>query len=122
MACGWALEALCNIRNKFESNKYRPIWKISKFGQYFLHVLLQNFQFCSSHNLLNFYHLREIMDFIEILRCPINSPFGFIFIEDSMLMYTSLEKDDFLLTFRRTHNSQMKHFWPNLVRHKVVEN
>ena len=69
----------------------------------------------------------SFLDFLERLRCPLNAPFSFIFIEASMLVYTYLEKDDFLLTFRRTynvltHNSQMKHFWANLVRHKVVEN
>jgi hypothetical protein len=71
--------------------------------------------------------LRVFLDFLESLRCPLNAPFGFIFIEASILMYTSLKKDDFLLTFRRTYNVlnhifQMKHFWAKLVRHKVVEN
>ena len=40
MACEWALEALDNIRNKFEPKKYRPIWKIFKFDKYFLHAFL----------------------------------------------------------------------------------
>ena len=66
------------------------------------------------------------MDFLESSICPLNTPFGFFFIEVSMFMYT-LQKDDFLLTFRRTynvliHNSQMKHFLPKLVSHKVVKN
>src|ERR1051325_5322381 len=121
------LETLDEVRNKFESKKYRPIWKIFKFDQYFLHAFLQNFHFCPTHNLLNFYHFEVFLDFLERSRCTLNSLFGFIFIEASMFMYTSLEKDDFLLTFRRTyniliHNSQMKHFWAKLMRHKVVEN
>ena len=92
-----------------------------------LHALLQKCKTCTTCILLNFQHFEVFLDFLKISRCPINTLFGFIFIEVSMLMYTSFEKDDFLLTFRRTynvliHNSQMKNFWPNLVRHKVVEN
>src|ERR1051325_9444681 len=106
------LEALNNVKNKFEPKKYRPIWRTFKFDQYFLHAFLQNFHFCSSHNLLNFHHLRVFLDFLEISICPLNAPFGFIFIEAFMLMYTSLKTYDFLLTFKRTynvltHNSQM---------------
>jgi hypothetical protein len=42
-------------------------------------------------------------------------------------MNTSLQKVDFLLTFKRTcnvliHNFQMKHFLPKLVRREVLEN
>src|ERR1044072_2519673 len=92
-----------------------------------LHALLQKCQTCTSCILLNFYHVEVFLDFLEILRCPINTPFGFIFIEASMFMYTSFEKDDFLLTFRRTYNVlihifQMKHFWTKILRQKFVEN
>src|ERR1051325_19160 len=92
-----------------------------------LQALLQISQTCTSCILLNFQLFEVFLDFLERSRCPLNTPFSFIFIEVSMLMYTSFEKDNFLLTFRRTynvliHNSQMKHFWPKLVKHKVVEN
>src|ERR1044072_9428301 len=69
-----------------------------------LHALLQKCQTCTSCILLNFYHLEVFSDFLESSRCHLNTPFGFIFIESSMFMYTYLEKDDFLLTFRRTYN------------------
>ena len=84
-----------NVVNKLESCKHKPIWKKFKIDQYFLHALLQNFQTCTNHILLNFYHLRVFLEFLEILICPLNDPFGFIFIEASMFMYTSLEKGDF---------------------------
>ena len=67
------------------------------------------------------------LDFLESSRCLLNNLFGFISIEVSMLMNTSLQKVDLLLTLKRIcniliHNFQMKHFLPKLVRHEVVEN
>src|ERR1051325_3071252 len=106
---------------------------IIKFGKYlfvlgiFLHAPPQKCSTCTICILLNFQHFWVFLYFLEISRCPLNTHFGFIFIEVSMFMNTSLQKDDFLLTFKRTcnvliHNFQMKHFWPKLVRHEVVEN
>ena len=82
---------------------------------------------CARCILLTFLHFWVLLDFLESSRCPLNSLFGFIFIGVSMLMITSLQKVDFLLTFKRTcnvliHNFQMKHFLPKLVIYEVVEN
>src|ERR1051325_7430876 len=82
-----------------------------------LHALLQISQTCTSCILLNFQCFDVFLDILENSRCPLNTHFCFIFIESSMSVYISFEKDDFLLTFRRTYNvliynSQIKHFWP----------
>ena len=106
---------------------------LGPFGKYlfllgsFLCAPPQKCQTCIICILLNFQHFLVFLDFLESSRCPLNSLFGFIFIWVSMLMNTSLQKVDFLLTLKRTcnvliHNFQMKHFLPKLVRHEVVEN
>ena len=60
-----------------------------------LHALPQKCQTFTSCILLNFQHFEVFLDFLESSRCPLNTPFGFIFIEVSMFMHSSLQKDDF---------------------------
>src|ERR1051325_6163995 len=107
--------------------------KLSPFEKYlfllsiFLHAPPKKCSTCTIYILLKFPHFWVLLDFLESSRCLLNNPFGFIFIEVSMLMNTSLQTLDFLLTFKMTcnvliHNFQMKHFLPKLVRHEVIEN
>src|ERR1051325_3160654 len=111
----------------FESRKVRPICKKIGFVKYF--------SLCTSSKMLNLckVYLAQFLTFLDVLglfrklKMFSKQPFGFIFIGVSMHMNTSLQKVDFLLTFKRTcnvlvHNFQMKHFLPKLVRHKIVEN
>ena len=56
------------------------------------------FQKCQTYTtciLLNFQHFKVFLYLLESSRYPLNTPFGFIFIEASMFMYTYFEKDDF---------------------------
>ena len=114
-------------RISFDHKNLGPFRKNLNLPSIFLHVPSQKCSTCTICILLNFHHFWVFLDFLESSRCLLNIPFGFIFIEVSMLMNTSLQKVDFLLTFKRTcnvliHNFRMKHFLPNLVRHEVVEN
>ena len=53
------------------------------------------------HNFLNFDSLEVLLDFLEILGCPLTNPFGFISIGSSMFMYEALTQKVFLLTFQK---------------------
>ena len=126
-ACNWSWRSWIISRTSLDHRNLGPFGKNLNLLSISLHALFQKSRTCTTCILLNFKHFEVFLDFLEISRCPLNTLFGFNFIEISMLMYTSLEKDDFLLTFRRTynvliHNSQMKHFWLKLVRDKVLEN
>ena len=97
------------------------------FSSISLHAPPQKCSTCTTCILLNFQHFWVFLDFLECSKSPLNNLFGFISIEVSILMNTSLQKVDFSLTLKRTcnvliHNFQMKHFLPKLVRHEVVDN
>ena len=109
------LEVLYEVTIMFRPKKIGHLVQKFKFPYFAFHALSQNCPTYTNHNLLNFYHMNAILDFLESLRCPIKPLFGFISFEASMFMYTSLRKDDFLLIFKMTcnvkaHISQMKHF------------
>ena len=121
------LEVLFRVMNTFETQKIGPLVQNPSFAQFDLYEFSQIWPTCTIHNLLNFYHMKMILDFLESLRCPLKPLFGFISFEAFKFMYTSLRKYDFLLIFKMTcnvkaHISQMKHFLGKSIRDKVIEN
>ena len=103
------------MMDTFETQNLGPLAQKPKFAHFVFQHFLKNNPTCTNHNLINFYHMTAILDFLESLRCPIKPLSGFISIQASMFMYTSLRKNDFLLILKRTYNvldhiSQMKHF------------
>ena len=63
-------------------------------------TMLQKRSTFTMHNSLNFDPGDVFLNFLEILRCPLSTPFGLISIESSMFMYEALTKKVFLLTFQ----------------------
>src|ERR1044072_2549519 len=103
-AFNWSWRSWIISRTSLDHKNLGPFGKDLNLLGISLHALLQKCQTCTTCIFLNFQHFEVFLDFLESSRCPLNTLFGFIFIEPSMFMYTFFEKDDFLLTFRRTCN------------------
>ena len=54
----------------FEHQKLGPLVQNFKFAHFVFHAFPQNFPTCATYNLLNFYILKVILDFLKISRYP----------------------------------------------------
>ena len=105
-----------------------PLIQKTKFAHFALCEFPQFWPTSTAHNLINFYQMDAILDFLEISRCPLH-PWCWKFFHLELLYWCKMpwQKVTFCWLLKgpimyELITPKWSIFWPCHVRHKVVEN
>ena len=117
-----------HVINMFELQKLGPLVQKPKFVQLRFLAISQNYSTCATHNLLNFYPMKVILDFFESSRCPLQSLcWSFFHLKSLSWCKFSWQKVSFCLLLKWPImfwpiSLKWSIFWPWAYRDNFVEN